>query len=388
MATTTPNFGLIKPAVNDPIDEDLWGGYLNTSLDLIDDKVAGRKGTGGTTAATSNIVSFEADGTPVAGNLYGVRVAKSGTEDLYLGINKNTVTGAVPANAAYISTFQSGGQIAIGRGNGAGNLNTADLIVGSTAILGVPLRYSSEFTIASAATTNLATSTSNLVLVTGTTTITSFGTVAAGAIFKVRFSGALTLTHNATSLILPGGANITTAANDTMEIQSLGSGNWLVNRYQRASGLAVIGGGVVQTAYNENNSYTSLTNPIPWDDTIPQNTEGTEVLSASITPRSASNVIIITAVVYIGDVTGGRPASALFVSGSSDAIAVASGGIGPNGIETLTINYRLSAGSTAARTYSVRAGDLSGSPAINGGNGSRRYGGAMKCTLSILEVLP
>lgn len=36
MPTTTTNYGLNKPLVNDPVDEDLWGGYLNDSMDDID----------------------------------------------------------------------------------------------------------------------------------------------------------------------------------------------------------------------------------------------------------------------------------------------------------------------------------------------------------------
>jgi hypothetical protein len=94
--------------------------------------------------------------------------------------------------------------------------------------------------IASAATTNLGTATGEFVDVTGTTTITSFGTIAAGIVRTVRFTGALTLTHNATSLILPGGANITTAANDTAIFRSLGSGNWLCVAYKKADGNPVI----------------------------------------------------------------------------------------------------------------------------------------------------
>lgn len=36
MPTYTANYNLIKPNVNDPVDEDLWGGYLNDDLDDID----------------------------------------------------------------------------------------------------------------------------------------------------------------------------------------------------------------------------------------------------------------------------------------------------------------------------------------------------------------
>jgi hypothetical protein len=67
--------------------------------------------------------------------------------------------------------------------------------------------------LASAATTDIGAQTSPFVRITGTTTITSFGSNYNGPRF-VSFAGALTLTHNATSLILPGGANITTAADD------------------------------------------------------------------------------------------------------------------------------------------------------------------------------
>jgi hypothetical protein len=36
MATNTTNYNLIKPAVNDPADQDLWGGYLNENFDTLD----------------------------------------------------------------------------------------------------------------------------------------------------------------------------------------------------------------------------------------------------------------------------------------------------------------------------------------------------------------
>ena len=88
--------------------------------------------------------------------------------------------------------------------------------------------------LASATTTDLGAQTSTNLRITGTTTITGFGTIASGTVRNLRFADALTLTHNGTSLILPGGANITTAAGDTATAVSLGSGYWVVTAFQRA----------------------------------------------------------------------------------------------------------------------------------------------------------
>lgn len=97
-----------------------------------------------------------------------------------------------------------------------------------------------EVSLASSGTTDLGTVYTDNILVTGTTTITSFGTVAAGTRKFVRFNGSLTLTYNATSMILPGGASITTAANDNLIAESLGSGNWIVTNYTKADGTQLL----------------------------------------------------------------------------------------------------------------------------------------------------
>lgn len=86
-------------------------------------------------------------------------------------------------------------------------------------------------TMASATLTDIGAATSNVVAISGTTAIASLGLIAAGARRTVQFLGSLVLTHNATSLILPGNANITTAANDTAEFLSLGGGNWICLDY-------------------------------------------------------------------------------------------------------------------------------------------------------------
>lgn len=100
-----------------------------------------------------------------------------------------------------------------------------------------------EGTIVSATTTDLGTvSNTTIISVTGTTTITSFGSSASTAkpLYFLRFTGILTLTYNATSLIIPGAVNITTAAGDTCIAKYEGSGNWRIFDYTKASGQSIV----------------------------------------------------------------------------------------------------------------------------------------------------
>ena len=100
-------------------------------------------------------------------------------------------------------------------------------------------------TLASASTVNIGAAAANTISITGTTDITAFDTIAAGAVRGVIFAASLVLTYNATSMILPTEGDITTAAGDAAEMLSLGGGNWRCIDYQRFSGAALSDGGGV-----------------------------------------------------------------------------------------------------------------------------------------------
>ena len=104
--------------------------------------------------------------------------------------------------------------------------------------------FGTQTSLASASTTSLGTIASRNVLITGTANITSFGSAASTArpFYMIKFSGVLTLTHNGTSLIIPGAADITTAANDSALVEYLGSGNWRIRDYMKADGTGIISG--------------------------------------------------------------------------------------------------------------------------------------------------
>jgi len=97
-----------------------------------------------------------------------------------------------------------------------------------------------EITIASAATVDLALATSNTVRITGNTgPITSFGTTPAGTRYWCRFTSSPQINHNATSLIIPGAANITIVAGDWILVESKGSGNVQIQVF-RQTGRALV----------------------------------------------------------------------------------------------------------------------------------------------------
>ncbi|MFO0477115.1 MAG: hypothetical protein ACK52K_18400 [Alphaproteobacteria bacterium] len=95
--------------------------------------------------------------------------------------------------------------------------------------------------IASASTLSLPATGGGVFTVTGTTTVTGISTGPGGRRITLRFAGSLTLTHNGTSFILPGAANIQTSAGDVADFindaaQDATGSNWRCVNFQFANG--------------------------------------------------------------------------------------------------------------------------------------------------------
>lgn len=103
------------------------------------------------------------------------------------------------------------------------------------------IKYAPAVTIASSATPNLSTAGSNIVAISGTAAISNW-TITDGQSVQVVFTGAGTLTHNATNNNLPSGANITRAAGDRATISRVGGTTYVTN-YEKADGTPLVGGG-------------------------------------------------------------------------------------------------------------------------------------------------
>lgn len=102
----------------------------------------------------------------------------------------------------------------------------------------------SPLSIASASSMNIGGAAANTIVVTGNSTIAGFDNNAqAGAKRMLIFASALVLTYNGVSLVLPSGANITTASGDIAMFVHMGSGNWRCCAYMKADGTSIVGGG-------------------------------------------------------------------------------------------------------------------------------------------------
>ncbi len=100
-------------------------------------------------------------------------------------------------------------------------------------------------------TTDLGSVPQTVITITGGGPIFSFGTSTPAGVIKVlQFNGATTVIYDASTLILPGAADITTAAGDVAIAVALGAGNWQVLFFQ-STALIVAQGGTGRTTLTD-----------------------------------------------------------------------------------------------------------------------------------------
>jgi hypothetical protein len=150
-------------------------------------------------------------------------------------------------------------------------------------------------------------------------------------------------------------------------------------------------GKLLQVAYASDATYSTGTTLIPYDDTIPQNTEGDEVLTLAITPLSATSILVIDygTGMCTTSTLGRVIIGALFVDSTADAIdsfglaydasaAVLSGNM---------TQFITPSASTSERTYKFRIGAHAvGTTYVNGHSSARLYGGTCPTKITITEI--
>lgn len=185
------------------------------------------------------------------------------------------------------------------------------------------------------------------------------------------------------------------AGKTAYEFTSPGVGADKIVRLDAAGKLPAIDGSrlthVVQIVNSTVSNVITCSTALPVDDTIPQNTEGTEVTTVTITPRSAANILIIEAIVIASEPGSGKAygSLALFQDSTANALAAVTQIIDNLGTAILTLQHVMVAGTTLATTFKIRAGRLTSTLYVNGdSSGTRFFGGKCNSGITVREYVP
>lgn len=189
--------------------------------------------------------------------------------------------------------------------------------------------------------------------------------------------------------VLCGGTTSTSPFQSVASVGTAGqvltsNGAGALPTFQTPSG----GGGILlQSITGTSTTPGSTSAVIPFDDTIPQITEGAEVVTASITPSNASNILEIMAICQVAIGSIGRIGVALFQDSNADAIASAFHLRDFSG-SSVIIFHRMVAGTTSSTTFSMRTGPSSGTSYWNREHGGNIFGGTIPSIINIKELSP
>lgn len=146
---------------------------------------------------------------------------------------------------------------------------------------------------------------------------------------------------------------------------------------------------VAQIAYASTTALVSGSTTLPIDDTIPQNSEGFEIITCAVTPVSATNILFIIANLGSVSCAGSQFGMALFQDSTAGALAAVCSHT--NIFTPMTLTHMMVAGTASATTFKIRFGTngagtnyVNAVPAATG----RVFGGVSSTTLTIVEVVP
>jgi hypothetical protein len=152
---------------------------------------------------------------------------------------------------------------------------------------------------------------------------------------------------------------------------------------------AVSGAGkIIQVVNTSTGTLATGTTVQVLDDTIPQNTEGNELMTLAITPTSSSNYLIIESQINGAVSADVRVIASLFQDTTANALAVNYNMLRTTNYGTFVyLSHYMQAGTTSATTFKIRGGGSgAGTFTFNGAFGGRYFGGVQNSFITITEI--
>lgn len=143
---------------------------------------------------------------------------------------------------------------------------------------------------------------------------------------------------------------------------------------------------IYQAINSSTGAVASGATTIPYDDTIPQNTEGVQYLTVSITPTNAAHSLFINVVLNCSPASANVVTVAVFQDSNVNAIASGAMNIGAGSTGTICLNFFITTGTTSSTTFNVRAGATGSTLTVNGIAAARKLGGVCISSITLTEV--
>ena len=150
-----------------------------------------------------------------------------------------------------------------------------------------------------------------------------------------------------------------------------------------------LAGDVVQVVNVQTGAVITGNTGMPFDDSIPQKSEGNEYMQLAITPTSASNKLKIQVVWNGARDNGGELVLGLFKDLDNDALAAITQYATQNQIQNMTLVHYMTAPGVSAYTFKALVGWANNpTPVVtfNGVSGGRKLGGVMSSSITITEI--
>lgn len=431
-------------------DNGIWGTTTNTNLGtLIEQSIVA---TGSVVMADANQTIAMTNGTSCAARCFVLNVTgpQSAARNLTVPTVSKPYLIANNTSGGFALTVKTAAGTSVSVPNGARRLvyvdatnvveflnNIKDLTISGTATIGTStLGLAGNFATAGAFALTLTTSaatnvtlpiTGTLSTLAGAETLTNktltapaLGAATATSINKVAItapatgstltiadgktltaSNSLTFTGtDGNSFAYPAGSDtvVTLAASQTLTNKTLTAaalGSSTATTQARADNTTKVATdayadriGVQQIQSVRTGAFATDTTVIPMDNTIPQNTEGTEYMTLSITPKSATSTLGIEVVFFAGCGNQDPTTVALFQDATANALIASNycpvAGVGAP--QTLSMRHTMLSGTTSATTFKVRAGTNAGNAVyFNGFAGVQLFGGVSASSITITE---
>lgn len=147
-------------------------------------------------------------------------------------------------------------------------------------------------------------------------------------------------------------------------------------------------GSIIQDTYNQTGTSATGTTAIPYDNTIPQITEGDQFMSQAIIPSFAGNVLQIEHRGFFSNSASTQYTSALFQDSTANALSASASNMSAVARSVLSrIDHRMIAGTASSTTFKIRLGQTSGTTTFLGESGAALYGGVGIGTLLVKEIM-